>query len=330
MDRQKLLDAINKIKPGISSNSIVEQSDLILFDETRLVSYNDEVAVSVPFESGIKGGIPSTELAKLLQKLTKDEIEVSQEEDQLVLKCGNTKAGLRIQEVEMPPLDFDSEKIEWHDLPKDFADAIKFCLFSAATDISKGVLTCLLVSKNVVASCDNYRLSRYEMSGEVSEDLLIPNEAAKTLFNHRSDSFAKAFNWIHFDNSDEIVFSCRMMDGEYPDISKLFDVEGEELVIPKELKDVLARTEILASDTEVGKKIMITLSKGKMTCRGESIAGWVTETINAKYAGKKMSFEVDPLHLSQILDHADIAKVSDSKIRFDGEKFIHVIALVAG
>jgi len=331
MNKKKLLAAIEAVSPGISSNSIIEQSNLVIFDKNRLISYNDEIAVSVPFESDLSGGIPSTELSKLLRRMSGKEIEISQKDNQTMLACGRTKAGFNIQESEVPKIIIEENNQKWKSLPEDFSTALFFCLFSAATDINKGILTCLKMEKDLMISCDNFRLTRYQMAAKITKILLIPGSIVKSLIDHNPIKYVQTDNWIHFQNKEKVIFSCRTMEGEFPDVERLLDIEGEKIAFPKELKQTLQRTEILAEisteDSKI-KAIVITLEKGKITCRAENIVGWITETIRTKYQGKEIIFSIDPQLLLQILDRVNEAIIDDFKICFEGKNFVHVIALI--
>ena len=329
MKTKELLDAVNKVKPGIQEGSILPQSSLVSFNDDILMSWSDEIAVSVPFKSGLKGGLPAKELSELLQKLPEDEVEATQKEKEIIFTCGKMKAGLNIQETEFPVLKIGKDD-KWKRLPKDFSEAMQFCLFSVAADISKGVMTCLNAEGNIMVSCDNFRLTTYQMSTKVTDQLLIPYNTIKPLIAHNPNKFLSKDNWIHFKNSENAVFSCRTMDGEYPDISHLLEVKGQKIEFPKKLKEVLARAEVLAeANLNLGSTVMLTLEKGKIICKAENIVGWITEEVKAGYKGAKISFSIDPNLLSQILDRIDTATIGEEKIRFDGGNFVHVIALVS-
>ena len=66
MDKNEFLKALDLIKPGLAKNSLVEESETVIFDNDRIYSYNDEIAISCPFKTGITGGIHSQELHKFL------------------------------------------------------------------------------------------------------------------------------------------------------------------------------------------------------------------------------------------------------------------------
>jgi len=326
MNKDTLLEAMATIKPGIANDSLAEHSDLVLFKRNQLVSYNDEIAVSVPFKTNLTGGISAIELFKLLQRLEEKEIKIEQKKNQFLLTCGKTRAGFNIQEVSFPNLITNGDKT-WKRLPKNFLDALSFCLFSASSDISRGILTCLKTEKNTMISCDNFRLTRYQLASRIAGTLLIPGDAVQALINHNPIKYSQDNTWLHFQNKNEATFSCRTIPGEFPDISNLFKVSGEEIKLPEELKQTLLRAEILSGDTDVERTVDITLSKGKIICKAKNSIGWVTEAIKTKYNGQTTSFAIDPRLLLQILDHAYEAIINDNRIRFDGESFTHVIAL---
>ena len=95
MKKQDLLTALETVKPGLASKEMIEQSTSFAFMNDRVVTYNDEISLSHPVKDlEIEGAIQAEQLYKLLNKLKKDEIEVEIKGNELLLKSGNTEAGL--------------------------------------------------------------------------------------------------------------------------------------------------------------------------------------------------------------------------------------------
>ena len=90
MDKNEFLKVLELIKPGLSVNPILEQSEMVMFEPDRVFSYNDEIAISCPFETGLSGAIRSTELLKLLKKLKGDELETKKVDDEFQLLFAST------------------------------------------------------------------------------------------------------------------------------------------------------------------------------------------------------------------------------------------------
>ena len=336
--RKSFLEALSFIKPGIASGSIIEQSDLVLMDENRLVSYNDEIAVSHPYPIGYTGGVYANELHKLLQKLPTDKIEIGEAEEdgqnQLVLRCDSVEAGFNIvKDVTVPELGID-EIDNWMELPSDFCHGAEFCVSSAATDITKGILTCINAKEKVIMSCDNFRATKYHLKDGLPEGVIlnIPRTATKELSKYAPKEVAWDDNWIHFRNDVGTIFSARTMSGEYPDVDSLFaDTDGEKIPLPKDLKKSLGRTEILADDDQKskGKVVNISIDKGMIVCKGQGPSGWVTEKIKTTFKGTVPEFAINPALLAQILEVANEAVLTSRVLLFEGKGFAHVVALIS-
>jgi len=338
-NRSDLLKALNFIKPGIASGSIIEQSDMVLMDDNRIVSYNDEIAVSHPFPIGHRGGVYANELIKLLQKLPAEKIEINEveEEDaqkQLVITCSNVEAGFFVAaDVTIPELGIDAIE-NWYDLPEGFCDSVLFCLSSAATDMGKGILICVNVEGDTILSCDNFRATKKTLSAPLPDGVVlnIPRMAAKDLPSYSPISFAQDENWIHFRNTEGTTFSTRTIAGEYPAVAGLFeDVEGEKVPLPNELKYALDRVEVLASEDERSKNkvVGIEIVGGEILCSGEGQSGWVMEKIPTKHKGEIPKFFINPGMLAQVLDSVQEAVMTGRALIFEGEGFSHVVSLIA-
>ena len=337
--RSDLLKALTFIKPGIASGSIIEQSDMVLMDMNRLVSYNDEIAVSHPFSIGHRGGVYANELIKLLQKLPSEEIEINEAEaedgkNQLILVCGSVEAGFFVaMEVTIPELGIDAIE-EWYDLPELFCESVSFCLSSAATDMSKGILTCVNIEEDTILSCDNFRATKKILSAPLPDGIVlnIPRIAVKDLPTYNPTQFAKDENWLHFRNTEGTVFSTRTMAGDFPPVAGLFEnVEGEKVPLPKDLKDSLSRAEILASEDERSKNkvVGIEIVGGKIVCSGQGQSGWVTEKVTTSHKGDIPKFFINPGMLAQVLDSVQEATMTGRSLIFQGDGFSHVVALIA-
>jgi len=162
MEREKLLRALEAVKLGLSSKSFIEQMDCFIFTGDRVVTYNDEITVTHPLQTGITGAVRAEQLYKLLGKLPDNRIRLKATETELLVSDGKIKAGIPLQtEIELPLLDYSKIK-GWVKIPEGFSEAVKFCLFSCARDITTPQLSCIYINKKggTVESTDNFRLTR--------------------------------------------------------------------------------------------------------------------------------------------------------------------------
>jgi len=334
--KSELFEALSKVKPALSDKAIIEQTDHFIFDNDYVRTYNDRIAISYPFKSGFHLAIKADEFFKLISKIESQEIELSESEGSLSITIEKTKGSIKglivtAAEVKCPAIIIKTKR--WFMLPKNFSDAIRFCSFSADRNMLMKELTCLCINNNYVLSSDNFRATKYEMDSKLPE-FLLPATVAQELAKHSPTHYVIEAEgaWIHFKNADGVIFSSRVIEGEYPqeDVWGLFTQKGDSIVIPEGLKESLDRAKIFSQQiTEVDDLIQIRVYKsGKLTCRGEGALGWIEEEFKVDYKKKDFEVKVSPEALIEILSHVKEMKVSDDKLYFGGEKFEHVISLI--
>ena len=89
INKETLKQALEIVKPGLANKEIMEQSTSFAFIDDKVVTYNDEICISHPVpDIGIKGVIKAEEMYNFLGKVKTEEITVTQEENEIVLKSG--------------------------------------------------------------------------------------------------------------------------------------------------------------------------------------------------------------------------------------------------
>ena len=213
IEKEKLIKALEIVKPGLASKEMIEQSTSFAFMGGRVVTYNDEISISHPVEDmDITGAVKADELYKLLGKLKTKTIQLVIKNNEIRLKSGKALAGITLQEEIQLPLEELGDFGEWFPVPALLMEALHFCMFSASVDMSRPVLTCVHVSDSgFVESCNNFRLTRYEL-GEESPvgDFLIPVSSVKSLVKYSITQLASGQGWIHFKSKDDTIFRLEM------------------------------------------------------------------------------------------------------------------------
>ena len=328
ISRSRLLQTLNLLRPGLANKEIFEGSTCFNFHRDIICTYNDFFSVVIPFETGVEGAVQADELYKLLDKMTGEEVEIIQGENEIRLRCGKTKAGLKISGTILPPIEPEGE---FYDLPKDYQEGLDFCQFSCSTDMTRPELTCLHIRSNKISSSDNHRITEFIQKEPWPYDFLLPAEQAVHLNRYELTHMALDNAWAHFLNEESgLLVSVRLKAGKSIDIEPFFDVEGQTVQIPIEIKDALERTTIMVEGASVlDLKVSLKLEEGKLTCRGEKEAGWVEETLSTKYSGPPMQFQANPKFLLNILSRTQEMVVGESTCLFRGPNFRHVMMLVS-
>lgn len=331
----ELLDVLMKVKPGLSSNEIIEQSMHFCFQDGVVRTYNDQIAISCPFDSDITGAVSANEFFSLIEKLSPEDIELTVKGDELKVRGGKTKAMIKMSpDIKLIDIDIDGIK-RWHKLPDDFLEVIKFCLFSASTNLADSEFTCLYVSGDRVLSCDTFRATEMTMDGEVFKEFMLPAKAVRELIKYEElKTYALNDNWLHFKDRWGAIFSCRVVafgENRLKDVSSFFKVKGKKVQLPSDFKNIVDRAQTLTVEAfEQERSVELEIAEGKITVRGESDMGYVEESVKTNYKGRGINVNVHPECLMQILEHLNDVVIGESTLLFEGDNFKHVVKLQAG
>ena len=332
METKKLIKILSEVVPGLAAKEMIEQSTCFIFQDSKVTTYNDMISVSAPLDiKGVVGAVPAQQLYNLLGKVVEKEIDLIGQDDHLLVKGKSFKAKIKMNiDIVLPVLTLN-EDISWHILPDKFINAVKFCLFSVSKDMTRTVLTALHIKDNIVESCDNVRLTQWDLNKKLFESsVLLPFSSAVALIKYNPVDAGISDGWIHFRMKDNIVFSCRVYEGVFPNVNFILDIEDkQEIVFPANTSDILDRASVLAESDLTGDKVVqIEIQENEMKVTGVGPMGEIEEKVRVRTQGH-YKFESNPLFLQEILSHLRTAEVAKdgSKLKFIGDNFVHVLAL---
>lgn len=335
-EKTKMLDVLNRVRSGVSNNPELIQSDMFVFQNGRVMSFNDEIAVIADLDVEIEGAVDAKTIFAFLSKLPDEEVDVSMVDGELSFESKNIHAGVRVEKEIKLPIDEIPTPKKWETLPDGFAKAVRFCLFSVSRDTSFPELMCVHCKDSFVESCDNYRATRYTLSEgkktAFASEMLIPQGAAKSVVEIQPTHYAVTDGWIHFKNESGTRLSVRTYAGDYQKLDKLFSVKGESIKFPDGLETTLNRAQDFSREEDVmGALVDVTVQKNKMVVDSENDVGWFSERIaGVKYSGPKVQFTISAPFLAELLALLDEATVGGESLVLRGEHFAHVCRLVVG
>ena len=329
--RQDLIDALTKVKPGLSNKEIVEQSTHFIFDNDKIWTYNDRITITQKFDSGLSGAVKAEQFYKLLQKLPDEEIEVTTEPGKINIEGKKRKINIKIDpDVKITPLSIpgiNSQK--WEELPENFHTAIAFASFAASRNMIRPELCCLFVADGYVIGCDTFRGTKYKLTSKLNQNFLLPAEAARELSKYNPHKVLIDSGWLHFVNKENTVFSCRTIsDIDYPEqIWEFFNIDGEEIMLPEDFLNAIDRAQALVTaDFDLDRIVTLTMENNEIICESKGDYGDYTEKADIEYNGEKLEIKVHPVLLKEILKHLQ-KMVVGSRLLFVGEEFEHGICL---
>lgn len=149
----------------------------------------------------------------------------------LVVKSGAIKASFKLCDTVLAKPTAD-DLIDFKINVKDLKNAAKYC----SPDYKKPVLTGVHITEHHITSTDSFKAYKKEYEEVIAPDInitidkefigLLPNvEMVSARYNKNSI-------WIL---ADDVVYIGRLIEGGYPDITKLYKFDGEVIEFDKEL-----------------------------------------------------------------------------------------------
>ena len=130
MKRVELINTLKKVLPGVEDKSIIEGANSFFFDEKWVKTFNDSIAVSYPFETGLKCSVKAQEFFKVVSKIESEDVRmVLLEDGRLQLSAGKTVVKMASMEADTILKAVDNLSLlclKWETLPKDFLRMVRF------------------------------------------------------------------------------------------------------------------------------------------------------------------------------------------------------------
>jgi len=338
INKKELQEALEKVKPGLANKELIEQSTSFAFMNGMVITYNDEISIAHPVKGlDLEGAVLAENLYKFLNKIKQEEIEMEVRENEIVLTSGQAKAGLTLQaEIKLPLDEEISKKGRWKDIPEGFIEAISFVMTSCSKDMSEPKLTCVHVDQGgIIEASDGYRVAKYTLKEEFPVDsFLLPSSSAVEVVRMNPIQITEGRGWIHFKTDEETIISCRIIEEQYVTTDQHLKVKGSTLTFPASINDMLDKAIIFAKREHLlDESITITIGENrfKIYAKADKDAGWFEEEVRMSYKDEKLSFQIVPHLLKEILAKSEtcdcIISSNKDRLKFSGEGWEYMTLL---
>lgn len=257
IDRELLLEKLNKVYKFVPSKSIIPALDNIKFDviggDMVITAFNGEVQCKlhcvVKSKEDISFCVPAKIFVSTVRLLRENELTLSITEKKVEIKCGKSKYGITINTVadEFPSIKFDGKGNEFTMLQKVFNDYASRTSSFAGDDTLRPWMTGVNIdftdSKEMFfTSATNFVLCRAivpVISVNLWSSVTVPVNAVKKvceIINTGEMNILHNDNIIMFssanssDSDFEITATC--INDKYPNVSSMFNAErGDSFVL---------------------------------------------------------------------------------------------------
>ena len=303
VNREQFLHTLESCEPGLSTRDIIEQSTCFLFDQGKVITFNDEVSCRAPSPLGkeVKGAVRAGPLLDVLRKLGEEEVAVAVENNDLVVAGKRRRSGVRL-EHELAGYHASVEKPgEWKPLPDDFGEAVAVVQQCASKDEQTSIV-CVHVHPDWLESSDDFQVCRWPLKVPVAKPTLIRHGSLKHVTALGVNEVAESPAWLHFRNPQKLVLSCRRYLEEFPDLTPyLSQKAGVKATLPKGLSEAAEAAQIFSSENSEGDQVLVDLQPGRLRLRGHGPYGWYEERKKVDWQGEPLSFLIAPAVLADLV-----------------------------
>jgi DNA polymerase-3 subunit beta len=336
-----LNEAISHVSKAISSRNTIPILTGIKIDATSagliLTASDTDISIQshIPLQDGeisivelhAKGSVvlPAKFFMEIIRKLPKQEVHIQVgEQFQTTIRSGSSEIqimGLDPEEYPLlPQIDEDRTIRIPSDLLKTMIRQTSFAVSTnETTPILTGVLWTIAEGKLKFTACDRHRLATREASIEVDPSMQFSNiviagrtlgELSKILPEQNTlIDIVIADNQVLF-KMNSILFYTRILDGTYPDTSKLIpqSYQTEMVVSTKELADSIDRAYLLSREDKTNiVRMMMREDETIEVSSSSSELGKMTEEVNLhKLKGELLKISFNSKYM------LDALKIMDS------------------
>jgi DNA polymerase III sliding clamp (beta) subunit (PCNA family) len=341
VDRKELQTILESLRPGLAQKEQASQTCHFIFTGEEIVTFNQKICITHPFESDAIFSIKGEEFYRLVSGITEEELEITVSKNKIKVVTDSTSSTMTTLADEKNTLPETLESLKnsrknWKALPKDFLRAISLCSFSVSPDLTQAVNNCVAIMEGRCWAMDHARASVYEMSEEIPQTLNIPGKTAEELVKFPVIEYCIGDNWVHFRTKDDVIFSYKELAGKLaveqvmrfiPELLKLPTIK-----LPAELKSAVDTTIVLATDLadKTGKFLEITIETGKILMKASNDLGEVIKNVKCDYEGEPIRLNINSRFFSQILERSTELATGDQSVRhlilFTSGDFSHVLS----
>lgn len=328
ISREDLLSQLESVQPGLSQKEIIEHGQHFIFLKGRIVTFNSEVACTIPTSLRIRGAVRAIPLLAILNKMNEENVNIEQDDSGIIIKGKNRRTTIYMEKE----IHLAIEKIEkpnrWYPLAQEFCEAVEIARSCTGKNTSQFTSTCVHLTPRYLEASDNVQVARYPVRTKLKSSIIVVGDFLKHVAEAEVTEFSQGESWIHFRNKTGLIVSCRISsDEDYPDLGDSFNVDGAHAVLPPGLIEAAKRAQVFSQDNLEKDRVIVRLNGNQLHIKGEGVSGWHIEASKINYKGKPIQFTIIPVMLMDIVSRHNDCYISRSHLKIDTGSYQYVTCL---
>ena len=332
VNREEMLKIFKVARIGTTAKELIEQSDSFIFKEGHIYTFNDEIMVKGPCPLGFDAAVPAGDFENILTKIPDEEIDITLEKEEVIIKGKRKKAGITCLLDIRLPFNTVPKPTDWKKLPQEIEGVLQQAARTCGKDMTQPLSALVHVTPKRIEASDNFRIFRQDIPTGFPGEILLPASSIGTLSNLTLRKVSMGKGWVHFRTRGRQIISIRCNHSKYhkkEDVDRILELKkGKKIILPENLDKIIQRTEVM-SDSGYDSQIQVLIKEGKLVVTSRKASGWYEEKKKIDYVGNKIEFFINPNFLVEILQRTKEVKIGDGKLKIQIENIQFVVALNA-
>lgn len=331
--RDTLVNILGAVLPGLANKDKLPQAQSFIFTDGQVITYNDRLAIHHPLPADLaelQGAVRATELYKVLSKMPIGiDIDLTMTDAEVLIKTSTIQAKVRCEKEIVNQYSTVPIPEKFKKIPEGLLQAMQDASFSASTDLSKPLLVHLFVNGGKVTSCDNRRVTICQFKGK-ADKMFVPASVVSDLCSYEPVEYGVTEGWIHWKNKNEVVFSFRTLEGEYPGVEHFFEGVDQwaSIPFPKGMAEAVGRVSEALDKNDLLPYVTVAYKGGKVVVSGQGPFATIKERL-AVDTDAEVSFLIAAEFFTDLLERGVNAYIGDKRMCLmnDDKTFRHLVCL---
>ena len=225
LNRLELQSKLAILGKAYQNKTPIPVYQFVKFDDDRLIMSDGNINIVCMYNVGIKVLLPFKQLNDIINKVKTDNIELIIEEKNAILKSGRSKFTLNIGLFsDYPDIRLVDNKETIVIKSNDFLKTIKGINYCCSRDEKKPILTGVNFSEDKAIATDSFRLAQCNINlglnctinhSDLDNLTSIINDDVEIKITNNNNMACFEFN--------NIIYQTRLLDGKFPDASKIIN-----------------------------------------------------------------------------------------------------------
>lgn len=346
IDRKQLVDILALVLPGVmvkTAKTKYNQYDSFVFYDNKIISYNDNISIFLPFQADFKGAVVAKEFYDLVKSMKSSEIDISMDKNEIFIKTNNSRSSISVFSDIKLPFDNIPKPSKYYNLPDNFLDGLDICYDVVSKDNSDEIACYISIQDNHMIASDCYRIIDYKLDCDMPK-LFIPYKIAKLLKQYKPNEIAVIKGWLLFKNSDDVIIATRTIssDEEFMvvidetnitndsqlSLIELFDFTGENFIFPNEFKDAVMSCRTLTKSNGENELVEVFMKDSVLNIRGFSDNKSKHHVRFKTESNSNFNFAINPTVLISALKLGAEFIITNSELKIQTENFRQYIPTI--